>query len=78
MKCIRIGDKVKVSHCSGVFSGTEGIVIPFSSIKTNHHGIPQIQGEYHTLSDLREKGWFFIKSVDGEIFSMHKHRLIHL
>ena len=77
-KRIRIGDKVRVSHCSGVFSGEERVIIPFGSIKVDGHGIPLIQGEYHTLEYLRKKGWFFIKTAKNIVFSMHKYRLFHL
>jgi len=74
-KRFKVGQKVRVSFCSGIDSGKIGRIIPLSSIKTNERGIPMLEGHYRAIDSTRESA---LQTDSGEVIIMYNNRLSEL
>ena len=74
-KRFNVGQKVRISFCSGINSGKIGRIIPLSSIKKNEHGIPMLEGHYCPIDSKRESA---LQTDSGEVIIMYNNRLSEL
>jgi hypothetical protein len=69
---LRIGDRVRISDCSGCLSGQEGWIADRSLLRTDGRGIPDLAGHYKPVDWKHE---YYIRLDSGEYVTMYKERL---
>jgi len=78
MRKPKVGTRVKVTECSGVDSGKEGVVIDPRFVKKGWMNIPEIPGEYRPWDGKRASRESFIRLDSGAVIAMFNNRLIPL
>lgn len=66
MKAFKTGQRVRVSHCSGIDSGKTGVVMP-NAIHSRVH-----DGSYTNFNAYREH---VVRLDDGQLIRMFRNRL---
>lgn len=72
MRHFAIGNRVKVSQCSGLESGEEGVIVHRNACPVNSSGVPMLGlGHYRPLGRDEE----VIRRDCGKLFTMFRNRL---
>lgn len=70
------GVRVRVGNTVPLGAGKTGVIVAPCQVPQDHRGAPVIEGEYHTISELRRAGWAFIRLDDGSLNVYPRNRLV--